>query len=656
MPLPKHISIPSASDEMSPAELLRVLNKDKASNLDVAHKIALNIRKPEYTLRHFHDDLTSAFPELTYYMIADSKVSSGGTPVSEYLRTMGAAFAVYWLMRIGMDGERGFCFGVDEAWRPNPPPTGHTGAPSGNFFSLKDPERRLAFYYKAPWGMLNQLMVDAGCLVPNASPGAKDDTPGKSIARQLSATTKGWGWGGKKGTEPDGPSGIQPDAWKVDAERTVAMLVLTAIHDIMKVESLLPTVSKQYAPYRGFEAGDRINDHDVALAFILETFGSELPSFSGIPARQQRTITFTQSKIGFNHGWLVQAEAPPSALFSKFKDVITTDGASPADVAFYFVHWLTDLAGAEPAPLHGSEKFVLKFPHFVLESFIESFPVIHRLANSTETEVFEQYLLQRWEELPEDLGPFPKGDDAIALARLVVQAQNAREQQSVAAAFRGQLSVGDRETLACEMALTGIAGQGFQSSGQHLIGMGPAFLVYYSPAFLRTVAKSHPLAALQILACIYRGARELWPFDTRDGASPSPTTNCLPSLRALAERPAALERRPSEKPRASMQYSSQVAELGTVTVRIDQIKDMDTERLREADRNGDRWYIARSNAVEAVLVRHNPSQQAPPAELDESKATFRELPIVQSFMPSALTGGAVDVPWESGAGNGEVTA
>ena len=77
--------------------------------------------------------------------------------------------------------------------------------------------------------------------------------------------------------------------------------------------------------------------------------------------------------------------------------------------------------------------------------------------------------------------------------------------------------------------------------------MGPAFLVYYSPAFLRTVAKSHPLAALQILACIYRGARELWPFDTRDGASPSPTTNCLPSLRALAERPAALERMRSRK-------------------------------------------------------------------------------------------------------------
>lgn len=32
------------------------------------------------------------------------------------------------------------------------------------------------------------------------------------------------------------------------------------------------------------------------------------------------------------------------------------------DVAFYFVHWFADLAGAEASPLTGCEKFVLKFP------------------------------------------------------------------------------------------------------------------------------------------------------------------------------------------------------------------------------------------------------------------------------------------------------
>ena len=95
---------------------------------------------------------------------------------------------------------------------------------------------------------------------------------------------------------------------------------------------------------------------------MLEHHGACLPSFAALPAAQQRSVRFTQSKMGFNHGWLVQAEAPPGALFGKFKAAIATDGVAASDVAFYFVHWLTDLAGAVPSPLEGSEKFVLKFP------------------------------------------------------------------------------------------------------------------------------------------------------------------------------------------------------------------------------------------------------------------------------------------------------
>ena len=47
-----------------------------------------------------------------------------------YLRTIGALHAVYWLMRLelkseepsseGYDGQRGFCFGVGQDWRPPP--------------------------------------------------------------------------------------------------------------------------------------------------------------------------------------------------------------------------------------------------------------------------------------------------------------------------------------------------------------------------------------------------------------------------------------------------------------------------------------------------------------------------------------------------------
>ena len=39
---------------------------------------------------------------------------------------MGGLFSIYWLMRLGIDGERGFCFGVQhgsEEWRPHRPPS-----------------------------------------------------------------------------------------------------------------------------------------------------------------------------------------------------------------------------------------------------------------------------------------------------------------------------------------------------------------------------------------------------------------------------------------------------------------------------------------------------------------------------------------------------
>ena len=171
----------------------------------------------------------------------------------------------------------------------------------------------------------------------------------------------------------------------VNAERTMAMISLTVIHDVMKVEAILPLVSAEHAPYQGFKEDDRINDHDQALGYVLDYYSAHLPSFEILSSHDQRTVRFTQSKMGFNHGWLVQGEAPPSPLFAKFKEVMLTEHVAPADVAFYFVHWLTDLAGAEPSPLGGAEKFVLKFPHAVLDSFIRSFAVLNELAVQSET-------------------------------------------------------------------------------------------------------------------------------------------------------------------------------------------------------------------------------------------------------------------------------
>ena len=89
----------------------------------------------------------------------------------------------------------------------------------------------------------------------------------------------------------------------------------------------------------------------LALATSTHPAGAAaLPAHDGLPPGQRETITFCASKIAFNHGWLVQAEAPPSALLSRFKATIASSNSSPADIAFYFLHWLTDLAGAVPTP------------------------------------------------------------------------------------------------------------------------------------------------------------------------------------------------------------------------------------------------------------------------------------------------------------------
>jgi len=647
--VPAPTRLPLNFRTLSPVQLLQHVNSGRAADFEKARSIAAKIRDPNYTLRQYHDDLVVAFPEMTFYMIEGSSISSGGTPAEEYKRTIGAAFAFYWLMRIGIDGECGFCFGVDADWRPIMPP--NQNASSKPFPQLSETERRIAFYVRAPWDMLHQLMVDSGCLkkkpkvrknslmgvgvvgvgrrFSNAgkSPGAASGPLFGGGSEEHTGHTGHTGHMGRESSARKPNSGGEPppctpalpedanererkraarrqqdvlERWEVDIERTVAMLVLTAIHDIMKVEHLLPTVDAEHAPHNGYCAGDTIQDHDAALAYVLEAHGTEaLPSFAGLAESEQKLIRFTQSRIAFNHGWLVQAEAPPGALLSRFKEVILAEGLHAADIAFYFVHWITDLSGAVPTPLRGSEKFVVQFPHFVLDSFIESFPLIHTLADRTETQVLESYLTERWKQLSESgvLGPTPTGEEAIAQMRLVVQAQNQAEQQAVAKAW-GQLSADDRRTLSLEMAATGIATQAYTASPAteaRALDV-PAVLIYYSPAFLRTVAKHEPLCALQMLAAIYRGARALWPPAPTDAEASALPTAPLP-LKVADPSSTGAPRR--------------LGRSDTVVVRIDQLKDLDAHKLRIAHEAGDRWYVCKRSTFDAVVIRHNELEKMP---------------------------------------------
>jgi hypothetical protein len=179
----------------------------------------------------------------------------------------------------------------------------------------------------------------------------------------------------------------------------------------------------------------------------------------------------------------------------------------------------------------------------------------------------------------------PEGPHSIAIMRLVVQAQAEEKQRSIIGAFSA-LGPEDRKVLCEEMAQSGIAGQFFERSSRVGIDSarcseaddaspsetrpkileeplkskgGPAILVYYSPAFLRTLTPDEALPALGLLAEIYRRARQLWP----------------------------------SKPDLT----------GSVTVRIDQVKELKLSEVQHAYSFGDTWVLTRRNDLEAVLER-----------------------------------------------------
>ena len=137
--------------------------------------------------------------------------------MEEYLRTVGALYAVYWLMRLELphvagsntlDGQRGFCFGVNAKWKPPsalelergereslmserersrgrdaagaPPPlptpqsSGGKGAktrgdtrgdPPSISAEIPEFDKRLHFMRSLAWDHLHNLLIDAGILI-----------------------------------------------------------------------------------------------------------------------------------------------------------------------------------------------------------------------------------------------------------------------------------------------------------------------------------------------------------------------------------------------------------------------------------------------------------------------------------------------------------
>ena len=123
-----------------------------------------------------------------------------------------------------------------------------------------------------------------------------------------------------------------------------------------------------------------------------------------------------------------------------------------------------------------------------------------------------------------------------------------------------QLPPAEQQLLGLEMALSGVAQQTFTLAEPPPPAAGPAFLVYYSPAFVRTAMQSDARAALSVLAEVYRGARALWPL-----------------LEADAGR--------------------------NVTVRIDQLKSLSAAQIAAVHAEGACWVAVRKNTQEALIER-----------------------------------------------------
>ena len=138
------------------------------------------------------------------------------------------------------------------------------------------------------------------------------------------------------------------------------------------------------------------------------------------------------------------------------------------------------------------------------------------------------------------MGALPTGPHAICLLRLVMQAASGLAASNVACAFPS-LPLEQKSTLGREMAYTGRAGEQYELGTERssaASSCGPAFLVYYSPAFVRqSAAKSESAARLALcqLADTYRAARLLFPLGTSDEDASRNVTVNIDALKGMAD-------------------------------------------------------------------------------------------------------------------------
>lgn len=213
VPLPKLSPCALGDGKNVPNDLLASHMAQRTADKERIESMARRIREPDYTLDVFFADALAAFPELELFFVGGvGNSTSGCEAAKEYQRTIGALFAVYWMLRLDIDGKDGFCFGVDKKW---------VVRQSGDISDSAEDQQREAFLNAMDWSQFTEIV----------------------------------------------------DMANLTCEDTVsAMLCLTAFHDVMKLEEICPVVQAEHAPYLGHAAGTTIHDHDQALSYVLEYY------------------------------------------------------------------------------------------------------------------------------------------------------------------------------------------------------------------------------------------------------------------------------------------------------------------------------------------------------------------------------------------------
>lgn len=486
----------------SPNDVWGALMRDQTCDMAVVIAIATKISEPDYDVKTYLRDVEDAFPELKLFLatiqddvphmtsalsmhanserttkvlaesvaveMPPSNNDGGRKPWKEMTvaqrkefecqRCLSSFLTVYWMLRLNHDGKRGFAMGLNKDCTVK-----EYTKKGGDSEEDVDELKRTRFLDCMDWALIEDVVVLAGCKAP---------------------------------------------------ERIACLLCLTAITGAVRPPDLRLVLQPEHAPFYGYQAGEVLNDVAAATCYLMTHFVDLVPSFAALPQDLQQAARTAARKMDFNaatHVGFCQAELPPGLALTNFKAGLKD--AAEEDIGLYFLHWLTDVAGADATPIRGAERLVLRCPLKVLNAMLVSFPFLKTLGRGSETAVTEAYLEARWKtEMPSGRALPEEPMEAITQLRLTAMAHF---DEAVLTGY-AESNATVQHILQSELVRTGVAGpDGVWSrlkAADHKDELGPAFCALHSSVMFQRCHKNHTemALALRVLAAVYHAGRTLW--------------------------------------------------------------------------------------------------------------------------------------------------